>query len=77
MAMEQKMVFEADKFRPSALGPVANVHGDILRGRDATIDWEDVYNGQDGLRGVLDRGGDGQGVGWTEEMEGLVGMGRW
>ncbi|KAK5103577.1 hypothetical protein LTS08_002995 [Lithohypha guttulata] len=77
MAMEQKIVDTSDNFRPSVLGPVNSVHGDILRGRDASIEWEDVYNGQDGLRGTVDRGGDGQGVGWTEEMEMKVGMGRW
>jgi len=77
MSMEQKIVNEADNFRPSVLGPVSSVHGDILRNRDTSIEWEDVYAGQDGLRGVVDRGGDGQGVGWVEEMEGKVGMGRW
>ncbi|KAK5948316.1 hypothetical protein OHC33_010626 [Knufia fluminis] len=77
MSMEQKMVSQADNFRPSVLGPVSGVHGDILRNRDTSIEWEDVYAGQDGLRGVVDRGGDGQGLGWVEEMEGKVGMGRW
>ena len=77
MAMEEKLVSEADNFRPSALGPASSVHGDILRNRDASVDCEDVYNGQDGLRGVVDRGGDGHGVGWVDEMEVKVGMGKW
>lgn len=71
------MVAKSDAFRPSALGPASGVHCDILGGRDASIEWEDVYNGQDGLRGFVGVGGDGQAVGWTEEMEVKVGMGKW
>ena len=71
------MVSEADGFRPSVLGGGAGVHADILRNRDASCDWEDVYAGQDGLKTTLDRSGDGQGVAWTEEMERKVGMGKW
>lgn len=67
------MVFEADNFRPSVLGPASGVHGDILSGRDTTIDWEDIYNGQDGLRG---QHGDSA-VGFTEEIEEKVRMGKW
>ncbi|EXJ55626.1 hypothetical protein A1O7_08555 [Cladophialophora yegresii CBS 114405] len=73
--MELKLVRDADGFRPSALGAPGRVHEDILCGRDTEISWEDVYNGQDGLR--LSSGGDGQGVGWMEEMERKVGMGKW
>lgn len=76
MSMEQKIVNQADNFRPSVLGPINSVHGDILRNRDTCLDWEDVYAGQDGLRGA-DRGGDGAAVGWVEEIESKVGMGRW
>lgn len=75
--MELKMVRDADSFRPSALGIPSRVHDDILSNRDAEIAWEDVYNGQDGLAGNVNAGGDGQGVGWTEEMERKVGMGKW
>lgn len=71
------MVRKADGFRPSALGPPSRVHDDILSGRDAECTWEDVYGGQDGLRGFVDAGGDGQGVGWHDEMERKVGMGKW
>lgn len=71
------MVAKSDGFRPTVLGPASSVHGDILAGRDAEIQWEDVYNGQDGLRGVHGQGGDGAGVAWTEEMEVKVGMGKW
>ncbi len=73
--MELKLVRDADSFRPSTLGRAGGVHEDILTGRDNEISWEDVYQGQDGLR--LGVGGDGQGVGWTEEMERKVGMGKW
>lgn len=75
--MEQKIVDTSDQFRPSVLGGATSIHGDILRNRDTSIEWEDIYTGQDGLRGVVDRGGDGQGVGWTDEMETKVGMGKW
>jgi len=59
----------ADSFRPSVLGQPGRVHEEILTGRDEQIAWEDVYQGQDGLKMGLDVGGDGQAVGWTEEME--------
>lgn len=71
------MVHKADNFRPSVLGPASGVHGDILAGRDTECGWEDVYAGQDGLRGVVGQGGDGQGVGWSEEVEGKVKMNSW
>lgn len=77
MSMEQHLVAQSDNFRPSALGPPSRVHDDILKGRDCSLDWEDVYAGQDGLRGIVNAGGDGQGVGWTEEMETKIGMGKW
>lgn len=67
--MELKLVREADGFRPAVLGAPSRVHEDILMGRDATIDVEDVFAGQDGVR--LAEGGEGRhGVtGWHEEME--------
>lgn len=68
---------KADGFRPSVLGPPSRVHDDILCGRDTEVQWEDIYAGQDGLRGVVDAGGDGQGTGWNDEMERHVGMGKW
>jgi hypothetical protein len=75
--MELKLVRDADSFRPSVLGGQGKVHEDILCGRDNEISWEDIYNGQDGLRIAAGGGGDGQGVGWMEEMERKVGMGKW
>ena len=75
--MELHMVRTADSFRPSVLGTPGRLHEDILCGRDGEISWEDVYNGQDGLRSTTGMGGDGQGVGWMEEMERKVGMGKW
>lgn len=75
--MELHMVRTSDSFRPSVLGVPARVHEDILAGRDTSLSWEDIYAGQDGLNLGLNSGGDGQGVGWTEEMERKVGMGKW
>lgn len=75
--MERHIIGAADGVRPSCLGAPAGVHDDILRGRDASIEWEDVYAGQDGARSALAVGGDGAGVGVVEEMEIRVGMGKW
>lgn len=66
------MILTADSFRPSVLGPASSVHGDILGNRDASIDWEDVYNGQDGLRG---QHGDSA-VGFVDEIEEKVRMAK-
>jgi proteasome maturation protein len=44
-------------WRPAALGGnQPNVHEDILRGKDDTITWEDVYTGEDtrGVPGIHD-----------------------
>lgn len=71
------MVRAADSFRPSVLGAPGRVHEEILTGRDDQVSWEDVYQGQDGLRLGLNVGGDGQAVGWTEEMEKKLGMSKW
>ncbi|EXJ94437.1 hypothetical protein A1O1_02833 [Capronia coronata CBS 617.96] len=75
--MELKMVRDADSFRPTVLGAPGRLHEEILTNRDAEVTWEDVYQGQDGLRLGLSGGGDGQGVGWTDEMERKLGMGKW
>ena len=48
------------EWRPLALGQgLPSVHEDILRGRDNTLTWEDVFTGED-TRGV---------VGFHDEME--------
>lgn len=47
--MEAKIVGEGS-WRPAALGggPGKNsLHEDILSGRDASVDWEDVYTGEE------------------------------
>jgi hypothetical protein len=75
--MELKMVREADEFRPSVLGAPGRVHEEILSGRDNEVSWEDVYAGQDGMKGGVVGGGDGSIVGWMEEIERKVGMGKW
>lgn len=75
--MELKMVRTADEFRPGVLGAPGRVHEEILTGKDCEVSWEDVYAGQDGMRLSANGGGDGQGVGWMEEMERKVGMGKW
>lgn len=41
-AMERKIVDEST-FVPQVLGGSSNVHQDILRNTDASLDWEDVY----------------------------------
>lgn len=52
--MELKIVREGE-WRPAALGGAAgglpSVHEDILRGREDTLTWDDVFTGQE-LRGV-------------------------
>lgn len=42
-------IVEATDFKPSLLGGSANVHRNILLNKDTSIDWEDIYDGQDGL----------------------------
>jgi proteasome maturation protein len=73
--MELKIVRTADSFRPSVLGRSSGVHEEILTGRDSSVEWEDVYAGQDGLAvgGVEAVGG----ANWTEEMERKIGVGKW
>ncbi|KAI1383629.1 proteasome maturation factor UMP1 [Hypoxylon trugodes] len=45
--MELKIARDGD-WRPLALGGgVRSVHEDILRGREAAIDWEDVFTGEE------------------------------
>lgn len=46
--MELKITREG-QWRPMALGGgVANsVHEDILKGRDASVDWEDIFTGEE------------------------------
>ena len=57
--MELKIVRDGE-WRPMALGGgLPSVHEDILRGRDASISWEDIYTG-DETRGI---------VGVHDEME--------
>ncbi|KAH8681641.1 proteasome maturation factor UMP1 [Xylariales sp. PMI_506] len=54
--MELKVVADGE-WRPQALGgDRPSVSEDILRGRDASVDWEDVFTGQEsrGIVGVHD-----------------------
>jgi hypothetical protein len=45
-AMEVKICQEGD-WRPAVLGfKGEGVHEQILSGRDASVDWEDVFNGE-------------------------------
>ncbi|KPM34761.1 hypothetical protein AK830_g11808 [Neonectria ditissima] len=48
--MELKIVRDGE-WRPIALGGgLPSVHEEILRGREATITWEDVYTGDETMR---------------------------
>ncbi|KAK8129003.1 proteasome maturation factor [Apiospora sp. TS-2023a] len=60
--MELKTVRDGE-WRPLALGGSGHrsVHEDILRGREAHIDWEDVYTGEEQTSGGV--------VGIHDEME--------
>lgn len=54
--MELKIVRDGE-WRPLALGNgLASVHEDILKGREDTITWEDVFTGEEmkGVPGVHD-----------------------
>ncbi|KAI9675154.1 MAG: hypothetical protein M1829_003514 [Trizodia sp. TS-e1964] len=42
--MELKIA-EGGEWRPSVLGGSSSVHADILRGKDTSIEWEDVFKG--------------------------------
>ncbi|KAI0897113.1 proteasome maturation factor UMP1 [Annulohypoxylon nitens] len=44
--MELKIARDGE-WRPLALGGGRSVHEDILRGREARIDWEDVFTGEE------------------------------
>ena len=57
--MELKIVRDTT-WRPAALGAAgASVHEDILRGKDESVTWEDVYTGEE-MRPV---------AGFHDEME--------
>lgn len=64
--MEMQIV-RAGEWRPAALGGggTAGIHTDILDGRDAEMDWEDVYPGGEELRDAVD---------FHTEMEGRLRM---
>ncbi|ODQ61818.1 hypothetical protein WICANDRAFT_76008 [Wickerhamomyces anomalus NRRL Y-366-8] len=47
--MELKIVEQTD-FMPNALGNASNVHRDILLNKDTSIDWEDIYTGQNSFQ---------------------------
>ena len=66
---------ESDYMRPVALGRPGGVHEDILMGRDATIDWEDVYTGED--RALMRDGEERRGGVVMGDIERGVGMGKW
>lgn len=57
--MELKIVRQGE-WRPMVLGGSATIHSDILAGKDAECEWEDVFKGGADLRRV---------VGFHEEME--------
>lgn len=49
--MEMKICREGE-WRPNCLGGSAGVGGDILAGRDAELNWEDVYKGDETREGT-------------------------
>lgn len=55
-AMELKMVRESEwrpiELRAAAGDALPSVHEDILRGRDETITWDDVFTGETAVRQV-------------------------
>jgi proteasome maturation protein len=66
--MELKIAREGE-WRPAVLGGAGRgVHEDILMGREASIEWEDVFTGGQELRG--ERGV----LGFHEEVERKVRM---
>jgi len=73
--MELKMVRDADSFRPSVLGQPGKVHEEILTGRDSEMSWEDVYNGQDGLKLGSMPVGMGRGWGGWRRWRGRLALG--
>lgn len=59
----------AGEWRPLELGGSAGVHSDVLAGRDADVEWEDVFKAGDvGAERV---------AGFHAEMEARVGMHKW
>ncbi|KAL0639714.1 hypothetical protein Q9L58_001281 [Maublancomyces gigas] len=42
-----EMKISGSDWRPIQLGGPSNFHLDILNGKDATIEWEDIYKGND------------------------------
>ncbi|KAH8152348.1 uncharacterized protein LAJ45_03775 [Morchella importuna] len=42
-----EMKISGSDWRPAQLGGPSNFHLDILKGKDTTIEWEDVYKGTD------------------------------
>jgi proteasome maturation protein len=67
--MERRLAAQGE-WRPAVLGGSANVHGDILAGRDCELDWEDVFAGK------LDPGGVGLVLGMRVLTCGCVYSGR-
>lgn len=48
-------IVDATDFRPELLGGPDTMHRDILLNKEATVDWEDIYNGGfESGRGVSD-----------------------
>jgi proteasome maturation protein len=68
--MELKIVREGS-WRPAVLGGSDRVHEDILQGRDADVEWEDVFRTREELQM-----GEGEEKGWGihGEMERKVGI---
>lgn len=69
--MELGIAREGESWRPIALGGSEGVSGDVLEGRDWSVEWEDVFDG--GKRDGLALAGREEG-GVLAEVEAKVGM---
>ena len=60
-------ICEEGEWRPRMLGGSAGAGGDVLRGRDTELTWDEVYRGDETR----------EGMGFHDEMEARQGMIDW
>jgi len=49
MRRGMEMQLAGANYKPAQLGGPSNLHLDILEGKDTTIEWEDVFKGNDNV----------------------------